>query len=115
MTAALNREVSIYDRDLAPNPANYAPLSPLSFLKRAARVYPAKPAIIHGVRTITYAETYNRVRRFAGALAALGVGRGDTVAVLAPNVPALLEAHYAVPLAGAVLNALNPRLDPAGV
>jgi fatty-acyl-CoA synthase len=115
MTIAPSRAPSIYDRDLDRNPANFTPLSPLTFLKRAARVYPAKPAIVHGDRVITYAEKYDRARRFAGALAALGVGRGDTVAVLAPNIPALLEAHYAVPLAGAVLNALNTRLDAAGI
>lgn len=115
MTAAPSREFSIYDRDLDPNPANYTPLSPLTYLKRAARVYPTKAAIVHGDRVITYAEKLDRVRRFAGALAALGVGRGDTVAVLAPNVPALLEAHYAIPLAGGVLNALNTRLDAAGI
>jgi len=115
MTAAPSREFSIYDRDLDPNPANYTPLSPLTYLKRAARVYPTKAAIVHGDRVITYAEKLDRVRRFAGALAALGVGRGGTVAVLAPNIPALLEAHYAVPLAGGVLNALNTRLDAAGI
>ncbi|MCW2244392.1 AMP-binding protein [Azospirillum canadense] len=115
MTAPFHRTASIFDRDLAPGPANHVPLSPLSFLKRAAKVYPDKPAIIHGHRIITYADFRERVRRFAGALLGAGVARGDTVSVLAPNVPALLEAHYAVPLAGAVLNALNTRLDAAAV
>ncbi len=115
MTAPFHRTASIFDRDLAPGPANHVPLSPLSFLKRAAAVYPDKPAIIHGRRVITYARFRDRVRRFAGALLGAGVTRGNTVAVLAPNVPALLEAHYAVPLAGAVLNALNTRLDAAAI
>ncbi|MDQ2102279.1 acyl-CoA synthetase [Azospirillum isscasi] len=115
MTGPSRGTASIFDRDLAPDPANHVPLSPLSFLKRAAKVYPDKPAIRHGRRTITYAQFLDRVRRFAGALLRAGVGRGDTVSVLAPNVPALLEAHYAVPLAGAVLNALNTRLDAAAI
>ena len=115
MTGPFSRTASIYDRGLAPDPANHVPLSPLSFLKRAAKVYPGKLAILHGRRTITYAQFLDRVRRFAGALLRAGVGRGDTVSVLAPNVPALLEAHYAVPLAGAVLNALNTRLDAAAI
>ena len=115
MTGPFSRAASIFDRGLAPDPANHVPLSPLSFLKRTAKVYPDKPAIRHGRRTITYAQFHDRVRRFAGALLRAGVGRGDTVSVLAPNVPALLEAHYAVPLAGAVLNALNTRLDAAAI
>jgi fatty-acyl-CoA synthase len=100
---------------LERNPANYAPLTPVSFLERAADVYRGKPAVIHGDRVFTYAEFHERVRRLASALAARGVGRGDTVAVMAPNVPALLEAHYAVPGLGAVLNALNYRLDAATI
>ncbi len=102
---------SIFERDLARNAANYVPLSPLSFLRRAAAVYPDKLAVIHGSGRTTYAQLYERCRRLASALAARGVGQGDTVAVLAPNVPALLEAHYAVPMLGAVLNAINVRLD----
>ena len=96
---------------LARNPANFAALTPLGFLERAASVYPDKVAVIDGERRITYRQFYERCRRFADALRRRGIGRGDTVAVLAPNVPALLEAHYAVPMAGAVLNALNYRLD----
>ena len=95
--------------------ANYAPLTPLSFLRRAADVYPEKPAVVHGDRTYTYREFHERCRRLASQLAAHGVGRGDTVAVMAPNVPALLEAHYAVPGIGAMLNALNYRLDAATI
>src|SRR5688572_5506257 len=100
---------------LEPNPANFAALTPVSFLERAAGVYPNKAAVIHGDRSFTYREFGERVRRLASVLAARGVGRGDTVAVMAPNVPALLEAHYAVPGLGAVLNALNYRLDPATI
>jgi len=106
---------SIYDQDLDKNPANYVPLSPISFLTRAARVYPNRVAIIHGARRITYAQMFDRCRRFASALAAHGVGRGDTVAVLAPNIPALLEAHYAVPMTGGVICAVNTRLDAPNV
>src|SRR5688572_18566436 len=101
--------------DLPQNAANYAPLTPISFLDRAAEVYPGKAAVVHGDRTFTYREFRERVRRLASVLAARGIGRGDTVAVMAPNVPALLEAHYAVPGIGAVLNALNYRLDPATI
>jgi fatty-acyl-CoA synthase len=101
----------ISNDDLPRNAANYAALTPISFLQRAAEVYPGKAAVVHGDRTFTYAEFHERVRRLASVLAARGVGRGDTVAVMAPNVPALLEAHYAVPGLGAVLNALNYRLD----
>src|SRR5262249_33041173 len=93
------------------NRANFAPLTPVSFLRRSADVFPHRPAVIHGDRTFTYREFHERCRRLASRLAAAGVGRGDTVAVMAPNVPALLEAHYAVPGIGAVLNAMNYRLD----
>ncbi|MBI3827831.1 MAG: acyl-CoA synthetase [Candidatus Rokubacteria bacterium] len=92
-------------------PANHAPLSPLSFLARSAAVYPTKTAVIHGERRYTYAEFAARCRRLASALARRGIGLGDVVAVMAPNVPAMLEAHYGVPMTGAVLNALNYRLD----
>jgi fatty-acyl-CoA synthase len=97
--------------ELGRRAANYAPLTPSSFLARAAAVYPRKPAVVHGERTYAYAELYARARRLASALARRGIGVGDTVAVMAPNVPAMLEAHYGVPMAGAVLNALNHRLD----
>ncbi|MDA0231270.1 MAG: long-chain-fatty-acid--CoA ligase [Proteobacteria bacterium] len=104
---------SRYDIDLDRNPANYAALTPLDFLSRAASVHPGRTAIVHGARRQTYAETYARCRRLAGALAAHGIKRGDTVSVLAPNIPETLEAHFAVPMSGAVLNALNIRLDAA--
>jgi fatty-acyl-CoA synthase len=96
---------------LARNAANFTALTPLVFLRRAAAVYPNKLAVIHGAASFTYREVYGRCRRLADALRRSGIGRGDTVAIMAPNVPALLEAHYGVPMAGAVLNALNYRLD----
>ncbi len=105
---------SIYERDLARTAANWAALSPLSFLKRAAAVYPDKPAVVHD-RVYTYRETGARARRLASALQKRGLGKGDTVAIMAPNVPALLEAHFGVPLAGCVLNPLNIRLDAANL
>jgi fatty-acyl-CoA synthase len=107
--------MSIFDHGLGRTPANYVPLSPVSFLVRAARVYPERVAVIHGDRRITYAQFLERARRLAGALAAAGVGKGDTVAILAPNVPELLEAHYAVPMLGAVLCPINTRLDSAAI
>src|SRR5438105_2878107 len=91
--------------------ANFAALTPLGFLQRSAAIYPDKLAVIDGPRRFTYDELYRRACRFADALRRRGIGAGDTVSVLAPNVPALLEAHFAVPMAGAVLNALNYRLD----
>ena len=102
----------IYDAPhLARGPANHVPLTPLSFLARAAQVHPNKVAVIHGERRYGYGELYARCRRLADALRRRGVGKGDTVSVMAPNVPALLEAHYGVAMAGGVLNALNYRLD----
>ncbi|MBU0723485.1 MAG: acyl-CoA synthetase [Alphaproteobacteria bacterium] len=102
---------SAYQRDLAKNPANHVPLTPLSFLARSAAVYPDKIAVIHGRQRYTYRHFAERCHRLASALARAGVGKGDTVSVLAPNIPALLEAHYGVPMLGAVLNAINIRLD----
>ena len=104
-----------YNSELGSVAANYLPLTPLSFLARAARVYPDKVAVVYGPGRTTYAELLRRCRRLASALQRAGVRSGDTVAVLAPNVPALLEAHFAVPLAGAVLNAINTRLDAAAI
>ncbi len=100
---------------LARNAANFTALTPLSFLAHAAAVYPGKLAVIHGELRFTYREFYGRCRRLADALRRRGIRPGDTVAVIAPNVPALLEAHYGVPMAGAVLNALNYRLDPRSI
>jgi fatty-acyl-CoA synthase len=102
-----------YDIDLDRNPANYQPLTPLLFLERAATVHPAHPAIIHGALRRTYAEFYARTRKLASALAQHGVGKGDTVAVMLANTPAMLECHYGVPMTGGVLNTLNTRLDAA--
>src|SRR3984893_1298296 len=104
---------SPYDTDLDRNPAHFQPLTPLSLLDRAAAVYPAHTAIIHGPLRRSYAEFYARARRLGSALAKRGISRGDTVAAMLANTPAMLEAHYGVPMAGAVLNTLNTRLDPA--
>jgi fatty-acyl-CoA synthase len=104
-----------YDLGLDKNQANYVPLSPLSFLRRTAKVYPDRIAVIHGEARWTWRETYARCRRLASALHRRGVGRGDTVAVIAPNVPAMYEAHFGVPMLGAVLNTINTRLDPAAI
>jgi fatty-acyl-CoA synthase len=95
--------------------ANYAPLTPVSFLARAAAVYAGKTAVIHGDTRFTYAEFQARCLRLASALRRRGIGRGDTVAIMAPNVPAMLEAHYGVPMVGAVLNPLNYRLDARSI
>jgi fatty-acyl-CoA synthase len=95
--------------------ANYEPLSPLSFLKRSVRAFPDHVAVIHGDVRYSYRQFYERCRRLAAALASAGVKRGDTVAVLAPNVPAILESHYGVPMIGAVLNCINTRLDAGAV
>lgn len=103
--------MSIYERGLGRNPANHAPLTPLSGLAWAERVYAERTAVIHGDMRYTYARMAERCRRLASALAGRGIAKGDTVAVIAPNTPALLEAHYGIPLAGAVVNALNIRLD----
>jgi fatty-acyl-CoA synthase len=106
----------LYDAPhLARNAANFAALRPAGFLSRAAKVYPDKLAIVHGATRVNYDRFYERCRRFANALHRRGIQRGETVAVLAPNVLALLEAHYGVPMAGAVLNALNYRLDAPSI
>ncbi|WP_439530329.1 acyl-CoA synthetase [Pannonibacter sp.] len=104
---------SAYDRDLERSAANHIPLSPLSFLARAAEIYPDRPAVVHGHQRLTYAEFLARSRRLASVLARLGIGKNDTVTVMLPNVPPMLEAHYGVPMAGGVLHSLNTRLDAA--
>jgi fatty-acyl-CoA synthase len=106
---------NIYRENLDRNPANYTPLTPLSFLARTVEVYPGKTAVIHGDRHFTYAELGGRCRRLASSLAKRGIGEGDTVAIMAPNIPAMLEAHFGVPMAGAVINCLNTRLDAATI
>ncbi len=100
-----------YDIDLDRNPANFQPLTPLSFLERAAAVFPDQTAIIHGGLRRNYAQFYARARQLACALARRGIARGDTVSVLLANTPAMLECHYGVPMSGAVLNTINTRLD----
>ena len=100
-----------FERGLDRNAANFVPLTPVNFLERSAWVYPRKVAVRHGSLAYTYGEFHARCRRLASALARRDIGRGDTVAIMAPNIPAMLEAHYAVPALGAVLNPLNVRLD----
>src|SRR5205823_10029000 len=94
-----------YEAGLDKNPANFVPLSPIGFLRRSAAVYPNRTAVIHGNRRYTWREAEERCRRLASALAKHGISRGDTVALMAPNVPEAFEAHFGVPMAGAVLNA----------
>lgn len=104
-----------YDTALGKTPANYQPLTPLKFLERAASVYPDHTAIIHGDARISYGTFYRRSRQLASALTARGIGTGDTVSVMLSNSPAMLEAHYGVPMAGAVLHSINTRLDAANI
>ncbi|MGE0851667.1 MAG: acyl-CoA synthetase [Hyphomicrobiaceae bacterium] len=104
---------SPYAQALDRRPANFQPLSPLSFLARTAAIYPERPAVVHGGMRLTYAQFYARARQLASALAARGVGVGDTVSVMLANTPPMLEAHYGVPMTGAVLHAINTRLDAA--
>ena len=104
-----------YETDLDRNPANHAPLTPLSFIERAAYVYPERTAVVHGARRYTWNETYARSRRLASALGRRGIGIGDTVAVMAANTPEMYECHFGVPMQGAVLNTLNTRLDAEAI
>ncbi len=104
-----------YTQNLDKNAANYQPLTPLSFLARAASIFPDYPAIVHGTQTFTYAEFYARARRLGSALAKLGIGKNDTVSVMLPNVPPMLDAKFGVPMAGAVLHSINTRLDAANI
>ena len=110
-TSALSH--NIYERDLDRNPANFAALTPLQFIERSASVYPDRPALIHGSRRQSWRETYARCKALASALDKVGIGQGDTVAIMAPNIPEMYEAHFAVPMTGGVLNSLNTRLDAA--
>ena len=111
MSEGAARRGSPYDSGLDRNAANFAPLTPLSFLRRTAAIYPDRTAVLHGEERFTWRQTERRCRALASALAGLGIGKGDTVAVFAPNVPAILEAHFGVPMTGAVLNTINIRLD----
>ena len=104
-----------YELDLDKSPANYAPLTPVQFLERAAYVYPEAPSVIHGGQRYTWKQTYARCRRLASALKKRGIGVGSTVAAMLPNIPAMYEAHFGVPMCGAVLNTLNTRLDPEAI
>jgi len=106
---------SIFDQDMPRNEANFAPISPLSFIERTAEVYPDRLAIVHGDLRQTWTQTYARSRQLASALQRAGIGKNDTVAVMLPNTPPMVEAHFGVPMAGAVLNALNTRLDPEAI
>ena len=103
--------LSPYDQNLGKNPANHQPLTPLTFLERAAAVYPNHTAVIHGAQRYSWKDFYARSRRLASALSRLQIGPGDTVSVMLSNTPPMLEAHYAVPMLGAVLHSLNTRLD----
>ncbi|PWT84051.1 MAG: acyl-CoA synthetase [Proteobacteria bacterium] len=104
-----------YDSDLSRRAANFQPLTPLTFLQRAAAVFPEHPAIIHGGHSCSYARFYDRARALASALAKRGIKRGHTVSAMLPNVPGMLEAHYGVPMTGAVLHAINTRLDAPAI
>ncbi|MEM7098198.1 MAG: acyl-CoA synthetase [Pseudomonadota bacterium] len=107
--------MSIYDKDLDANPANHTALSPISFLRRAAAIYPNRPASVYGERVISWVQTWHRCLAIAKALKAMDVGTGDTVAILSANLPEMFEAHFAVPMTGAVLNAINIRLDASTI
>ena len=104
---------NIYERDLDRTAANFAALTPLQFIERTASVHPDRPALIHGSRRQSWSETYQRCKRLASALEKVGIGPGDTVAIMAPNIPEMYEANFAVPMTGGVLNSLNTRLDAA--
>src|SRR5260221_2374327 len=104
-----------YDEGLEKNAANFAPLTPLTFLERSAAVYPQRLSVVHGARRFTWAETYARCRRLASALIRRGIGVGDTVAVMLANTPEMYECHFGVPMTGGVLNTLNTRLDAEAI
>src|SRR5579863_7025611 len=106
---------SQYDFGLDKTSANFVALTPLSFLARTAAIYPNHTSTVYEGRSFTWSETYARCRRFASYLAGRNIGPGDTVAAMLPNIPAMNEAHFAVPMAGAVLNALNIRLDASSI
>jgi fatty-acyl-CoA synthase len=107
--------MSIFETGLAPSSVNHIALSPLSFIERTASVYGQYPAVIHGAVRRNWQQTYERCRRLASALSRRGIGKGDTVAVMLPNIPAMLEAHFGVPMTGAILNTLNVRLDAQAI
>jgi fatty-acyl-CoA synthase len=104
-----------YAQDLDRNDANYAPLTPVSFLARTAYIWPERTAVVHGSRRYTWGQTYDRSRRLASALVQQGIGAGDTVAAMLANTPEMIEAHFGVPMSGGVLNTLNTRLDAEAI
>ncbi|MYJ70307.1 MAG: acyl-CoA synthetase [Rhodospirillaceae bacterium] len=106
---------NIYEQHLDRNPANFAPLSPIPLLERAASVFPDHPSVVHGARRYSWSETWERARRLGSALSRRGVGKGDTVAVMLPNIPEMFECHFGIPMTGGVINALNTRLDAATI
>ena len=108
-------DAGIFDQGLPQRPANHAPLTPIDLLAWSAAVFPERTGVVYGERRFTWGETAERCRRLASALGRLGIGRGDTVAILCPNTPPMLEGHYGVPMTGAVLNPLNIRLDAAAI
>ena len=100
-----------YEQNLDKNNANFIPLTPLSFLERAKDIYPNYEALIYEDRKYTWSEIYKRCTKFASALEKIGIGEGDTVSVMAFNTPEIFEAHYSIPMTGAILNTINSRLD----
>ena len=106
---------AIYEDHLDRNPANHAPLSPIPLLERAASVFPDRASVVHGARRYTWSETWSRARRLGSALAQRGIGKGDTVAAMLPNIPEMFECHFGIPMTGAIVNTLNTRLDAATV
>ena len=106
---------NIYEMSLDQNPANYVPLTPLTFIERAAAVYPHYTAVVHGDVRRDWAATYARCRQLGSALQKRGIGLGDTVAAMLPNIPEMFEAHFGVPMSGATLNTLNIRLDAESI
>lgn len=111
----MGQPLSIYDQNLDACAANYTPLTPLSFIERTASIYPDRLAVVHGTVRRNWAETYQRTRQLASAFRQRGIGLGDTVSIIAANIPELFEAHFGVPMAGAVLNAINTRLDAEAI
>ena len=104
-----------FETDLDKNSANYVPLSPLSFIGRCAKTFPNRPSLIYGDQVFTWQQTHQRCLSLASALKKRGVGKGDTVSIMAPNVPPSFEATFGIPMSGAVINALNTRLDASTI
>ena len=111
----MSQTPNIYAQDLPKTEANFATFTPLSFLERTAAIYPDRTAIVHGSLRQTWAQTHTRCKQLASALQRRGIGQGDTVAVMLPNTPPMVEAHFGIPMSGAVLNTLNTRLDPEAI